>query len=126
MHTKPKDRSHKKPAKAVPEPEEAKAHIKNEKPREIAKHKHISKKEKSIKEVTTCSSKRSHIYSKRIIEKEDSKKPPFRISKRERELLEIGYLRELKTAILTGPQFQVKLPSFQSQSPGTSIFTQTF
>lgn len=36
---------------------------------------------------------RSKVFSKRIIEKKEGKKEPFKLSRREKELFEVGRLR---------------------------------
>jgi len=59
------------------------------------------------------------VHSQRIIEKNGTKREPYRLSKRERELLEIGFLRDLVNEVMTGPQFQARLPAFLPQEPSS-------
>lgn len=55
--------------------------------------------------------------SERIIKKVKSQKEGFRLSKREREMLEITLLRDHGNEIMTGPLFQTRLPPFRLPDP---------
>jgi hypothetical protein len=97
------------------------------------KHKPIEKKVKIPEEVqkkpaavraAKVEQPRRTFLSERITSKVQAKRNIYRLSRKEKNVLEVTLLRNHVNEILTGPQFQAKLPPFPA-APGNSRLTQT-